>query len=169
MNDITFSLHSSRATAPDGGIRSDSGSPTSAIWRAHSATAIQFARIALSGASESRHGTPPRTLGESGHGENGMHPEFKAILGYLRTKPVKLTITSNGHSVAVLEDDELRAFHDIEFSLDYVTQAEQDAQRGHGNGNSSPAGKPMCEAGQSCNHYRRDDEVEPSRLADVAR
>jgi radical SAM protein with 4Fe4S-binding SPASM domain len=68
-----------------------------------------------------------------GTGENGMHPEFKAILTYLRKKPIKLTITSNGHSVAVLEDDELRAFHDIEFSLDYPTQAEQDAQRGIGN------------------------------------
>jgi radical SAM protein with 4Fe4S-binding SPASM domain len=65
-----------------------------------------------------------------GTGENGMHPDFKAILAYLRRKPVKLTITSNGHSVAVLEDDELGAFHDIEFSLDYPTQAEQDAQRG---------------------------------------
>jgi MoaA/NifB/PqqE/SkfB family radical SAM enzyme len=68
-----------------------------------------------------------------GTGENGMHPNFKAILAYLQTKPVKLTITSNGHSVAVLEDDELRAFHDIEFSLDYATQTEQDAQRGPGN------------------------------------
>jgi radical SAM protein with 4Fe4S-binding SPASM domain len=68
-----------------------------------------------------------------GTGENGMHPHFKTILAYLRTKPVKLTITSNGHSVAVLEDDELRAFHDIEFSLDYPTQVEQDAQRGTGN------------------------------------
>ncbi len=68
-----------------------------------------------------------------GTGENGMHPEFKAILAYLRTLPIKLTITSNGHSVAVLEDHELRAFHDIEFSLDYPTQAEQDAQRGPGN------------------------------------
>jgi radical SAM protein with 4Fe4S-binding SPASM domain len=68
-----------------------------------------------------------------GTGENGMHPEFKAILAYLRTQPVKLTITSNGYSVAVLEDDDLRAFHDIEFSLDYPTQAEQDAQRGAGN------------------------------------
>ena len=29
--------------------------------------------------------------------------------------PVKLTITSNGHSAALLADDELRAFHDIEF------------------------------------------------------
>lgn len=68
-----------------------------------------------------------------GTGENGMHPEFKQILAYLRTKPVKLTITSNGHSIAVLEDDELRAFHDIEFSLDYPTELEQDAQRGPGN------------------------------------
>jgi radical SAM protein with 4Fe4S-binding SPASM domain len=68
-----------------------------------------------------------------GTGENGMHPDFKAMLAYLRTQPVKLTITSNGHSVAVLEDNEVRAFHDIEFSLDYPTQAEQDAQRGPGN------------------------------------
>ena len=68
-----------------------------------------------------------------GTGENGMHPDFKAILAYLRTRPVKLTITSNGHSVAVLEDNELQAFHDVEFSLDYPTEAEQDAQRGPGN------------------------------------
>ena len=68
-----------------------------------------------------------------GTGENGMHPDFKAILAYLRTKPIKLTLTSNGHSVAVLKDDELRGFHDIEFSLDYSTEAEQDAQRGPGN------------------------------------
>jgi radical SAM protein with 4Fe4S-binding SPASM domain len=68
-----------------------------------------------------------------GTGENGMHPDFKAILAYLRTRAVKLTITSNGHSIAVLEDDEVRAFHDVEFSLDYPTQAEQDAQRGPGN------------------------------------
>ncbi len=68
-----------------------------------------------------------------GTGENGMHPDFRAILGYLRAQPVKLTITSNGHSVALLEDDEVRGFHDVEFSLDYPTQAKQDAQRGPGN------------------------------------
>jgi radical SAM protein with 4Fe4S-binding SPASM domain len=68
-----------------------------------------------------------------GTGENGMHPDFTTILACLRTKPVKLTITSNGHSIAVLEDKELCAFHDIEFSLDYATQTQQDAQRGDGN------------------------------------
>src|SRR5437667_9702191 len=67
-----------------------------------------------------------------GTGENGMHPDFKTVLAYLRTKPVKLTITSNGHSVAVLEDTELQAFHDVEVALDYPTQAEPDAQRGPG-------------------------------------
>jgi radical SAM protein with 4Fe4S-binding SPASM domain len=68
-----------------------------------------------------------------GTGENGMHPDYKAILKYLRGLPLKLTITSNGHSIAVLEDNDLRAFHDVEFSLDYPTEAEQDAQRGPGN------------------------------------
>jgi len=68
-----------------------------------------------------------------GTGENGMHPEFREILAYLRTLQVKLSITSNGYSAAVLTDDELRAFHDIEFSLDYPTEREQDAQRGCGN------------------------------------
>jgi radical SAM protein with 4Fe4S-binding SPASM domain len=68
-----------------------------------------------------------------GTGENGMHPQFREILAYLRTQPVKLTITSNGHSAAVLTDEELRAFHDVEFSLDYPNKREQDAQRGSGN------------------------------------
>jgi radical SAM protein with 4Fe4S-binding SPASM domain len=68
-----------------------------------------------------------------GTGENGMHPAFRDMLGYFRTQPVKLTITSNGHSIEVLEDAELRGFADVEFSLDYPTREEQDAQRGDGN------------------------------------
>ncbi len=68
-----------------------------------------------------------------GTGENGMHPQFREILGYLRCLPAKLTITSNGHSAALLADDELRAFHDIEFSLDYPNKLAQDNQRGSGN------------------------------------
>jgi radical SAM protein with 4Fe4S-binding SPASM domain len=68
-----------------------------------------------------------------GTGENGMHPQFREILAYLRDLPAKLTITSNGHSAALLADDELRAFHDIEFSLDYPNEVGQDTQRGSGN------------------------------------
>ena len=68
-----------------------------------------------------------------GTGENGMHPEFRAMLALLRAQPVKLTITSNGHSIAVLDDADLRSFAEVEFSLDYPTREEQDAQRGVGN------------------------------------
>src|SRR6516162_4028047 len=68
-----------------------------------------------------------------GTGENGMHPDFAAMLAYLRQQPLKLTMTSNGYSVQVLPDEDLKAFHEIEFSLDYPSEAEQDAQRGKGN------------------------------------
>lgn len=68
-----------------------------------------------------------------GTGENGMHPEFRSFLEELAARPLKLTITSNGHTVALLDDEELKRFSDIEFSLDYPTEAEQDRQRGPGN------------------------------------
>ncbi len=68
-----------------------------------------------------------------GTGENGMHPEFRTFLRELGARPLKLTITSNGHSIEVLADDELKGFSDVEFSLDYPTEAEQDGQRGPGN------------------------------------
>lgn len=68
-----------------------------------------------------------------GTGENGLHPDFLDIVKYLHSKPVKLTITSNGYSVAVLPDLEVTAFDDIEFSLDYPSEVEQDDQRGPGN------------------------------------
>ncbi|MGA7489893.1 MAG: radical SAM protein [Xanthobacteraceae bacterium] len=68
-----------------------------------------------------------------GTGENGMHPDFKTLVAYLRSEPIKLTITSNGYSISALDDAEIGAFQDIEFSLDYPTEAEQDLQRGPGN------------------------------------
>jgi radical SAM protein with 4Fe4S-binding SPASM domain len=89
-------------------------------------------RLSLEQVQAAMSSLPVRSV-NLGTGENGMHPEFHEILAFLRTLPVKLTITSNGHSAAILNDDELRAFHDIEFSLDYPTEREQDAQRGSGN------------------------------------
>src|SRR5215471_18402906 len=68
-----------------------------------------------------------------GTGENGMHPDFAALVSYLRAQPIKLTITSNGYSIATLDDADVTAFHDVEFSLDYPAEAEQDRQRGPGN------------------------------------
>src|SRR5262249_5848292 len=68
-----------------------------------------------------------------GPGETGRHPEFGVFLDYLGAEPIKLTITSNGYSIEALDDAEVTAFHDVEFSLDYPTEAEQDRQRGPGN------------------------------------
>lgn len=68
-----------------------------------------------------------------GTGENGMHPDFRSIIRYLSKQEVNLTITSNGHSIGILDDSEVKLFHDVEFSLDYPTEAEQDHLRGEGN------------------------------------
>jgi radical SAM protein with 4Fe4S-binding SPASM domain len=68
-----------------------------------------------------------------GTGENGLHPQFVPILRFLRAQPIKLTMTTNGYSVASIADADLAAFKDIEFSLDYPTEGEQDSQRGPGN------------------------------------
>jgi len=136
VNNVTIQSSStpSRAAAPDEGISLGLGLTNecnlacSFCYR----DPTRADRLSLDQVKAVMERLPVRSV-NLGTGENGMHPDFKAILAYLRTQPVKLTITSNGHSVAVLEDNELRAFHDIEFSLDYPTQAEQDAQRGPGN------------------------------------
>src|SRR6266508_709216 len=53
-----------------------------------------------------------------GTGENGLHPEFAAMLDYLRRQPIKLTITSNGYSLASLEDAHVPEFTDVQSTLD---------------------------------------------------
>jgi MoaA/NifB/PqqE/SkfB family radical SAM enzyme len=68
-----------------------------------------------------------------GTGENGMHPDFAAILAYLRRRPLKLTIASNGRSLEIHDDWQVAAFADVEFSLDYPNEREQDLERGPGN------------------------------------
>jgi radical SAM protein with 4Fe4S-binding SPASM domain len=68
-----------------------------------------------------------------GTGENGLHPEFHAILRYLQERGTAIALTSNGYSTAVLSDEELRTFADVEFSLDFATELEQDSWRGPGN------------------------------------
>ena len=136
MNNITLqpALSESRVLMPDAGIALGIGLTN----ECNLACAFCYRdptradRLSLDQVKAIMERLPVRSV-NLGTGENGMHPDFQAILAYLRTKPVKLTITSNGHSIATLEDSELRAFHDIEFSLDYPTQAEQNTQRGPGN------------------------------------
>src|ERR1700745_3620416 len=67
-----------------------------------------------------------------GTGENGMHPDFHPIIRWLKDQPLRMTMTSNGHSVELLTDEELGFFRAIEISLEYGTRAQQDGQRGAG-------------------------------------
>ena len=89
-------------------------------------------RLSLGQVSAVMERIPVRSV-NLGTGENGLHPEFPELLSYLRQQPIKLTMTSNGYSVAAVPDADLLAFKDIEFSLDYPTEGEQDKQRGPGN------------------------------------
>lgn len=68
-----------------------------------------------------------------GVGENGLHPEYPAILEHLWARNLKTSITSNGLSLERLDDDALKRFHSVECSLDFPTEREHDAFRGHGN------------------------------------
>jgi MoaA/NifB/PqqE/SkfB family radical SAM enzyme len=68
-----------------------------------------------------------------GTGENALNPEFPSIVHYLAERNVRLSIASNGHSLTTIPDAVLCAFHDVEVSIDFATQAEQDAFRGAGN------------------------------------
>jgi len=68
-----------------------------------------------------------------GTGENGLHPEFAEIVRYLHDRNVRLSVASNGYTLMAMSDDLLCAFHDVEVSIDFPTEVEQDAFRERGN------------------------------------
>jgi MoaA/NifB/PqqE/SkfB family radical SAM enzyme len=68
-----------------------------------------------------------------GTGENALNPEFEAIVLYLHQRKVKLSVASNGFTLTKIPVEVLKAFHDVEVSIDFPSQAEQDGFRGPGN------------------------------------
>jgi MoaA/NifB/PqqE/SkfB family radical SAM enzyme len=68
-----------------------------------------------------------------GTGENGLHPQFVPIVEYLRGRDIRLSIASNGYTLTTLPDDVLRAYSDVEVSIDFPTRQYQDEFRGEGN------------------------------------
>src|SRR5262249_7372052 len=52
---------------------------------------------------------------------------------YLHERGMAITLTSNGFTAAALDDEELAWLADLEVSLDFPTEREQDAWRGPGN------------------------------------
>ena len=74
----------------------------------------------------------PVTALNLGTGENGLHPNLADILDYLHDRSIKLSLTSNGYSVNVLDERRLRYFHDIDISIDFPTRGGHDEFRGAG-------------------------------------
>src|SRR5712691_5257146 len=68
-----------------------------------------------------------------GTGENGLHPHYAEIVRELAARGVKLSLTSNGYTIERSSDETLRAFREVEVSIDFPTEPEQDAFRGRGN------------------------------------
>src|SRR5262249_11001240 len=68
-----------------------------------------------------------------GTGESGLHPEYPVIVRALAERGVQLSLTSNGYTIERSSDETLRAFREVEVSIDFPTEAEQDAFRGPGN------------------------------------
>jgi MoaA/NifB/PqqE/SkfB family radical SAM enzyme len=80
-----------------------------------------------------------------GTGENGLHPQFSEIVVYLRDRGIKLTMASNGYSLNAIPEEILRAFHDVEVSIDFPTEQEQDLFRGRGNWHDVHAAIERCQ------------------------
>lgn len=68
-----------------------------------------------------------------GTGENGLNPEYFDILEFLHTKPIKLSLASNGYTLSITPDNILKYFADVEFSVDFPDQKRHDQFRGEGN------------------------------------
>ena len=67
-----------------------------------------------------------------GTGESILYSRFVELLRLLSGRGIELSLTTNGDSVAQLSDEDLRLFHDIDFSLDFPQEKINDSWRGEG-------------------------------------
>jgi radical SAM protein with 4Fe4S-binding SPASM domain len=79
-----------------------------------------------------------------GTGENGLNPQYFEIIDYLHTRQVKLSLASNGYTLAITPDEKLKYFSDVEFSVDFPDQQRQDRFRGRGNWQTIMDGIERC-------------------------
>lgn len=79
-----------------------------------------------------------------GTGENGLNPHYFQILDYLHGRNIKMTLASNGYTLSITPDEELKYFKDVEFSVDFPDQGRQDQFRGAGNWQTVMAGIERC-------------------------
>lgn len=67
-----------------------------------------------------------------GTGENILNPHFKSIVKLFYENNIKMSLTTNGFTVAKLEDEYLKLFNDIDFSLEFPERNLQNNYRGQG-------------------------------------
>ena len=105
-----------------------------------------------------------------GTGENGLHPEYADIVRLLNERGAKLSLTSNGFTIDRSSDDTLRSFSEVEVSIDFPTEAEQDAFRGRGNWKRVMAGiERLRGLGVTATVLSVMMKTNYPRLADIAR
>ena len=51
-----------------------------------------------------------------GTGESFYHPDFLSIIHYLHQKNIKISVTTNGYTVANMTDAQLKLLHDVDFA-----------------------------------------------------
>lgn len=56
-------------------------------------------------------------------GENGLHPHYAKVVRELAPRGVKLSLTSNGYTIERSSDETIRAFREVEVSIDFQTEA----------------------------------------------
>lgn len=64
-----------------------------------------------------------------GTGESFYHPDFLTIIHHLYQKNVKISVTTNGYTIANMTDEQLKLLHDVDFSLDFPMENLHDASR----------------------------------------
>jgi radical SAM protein with 4Fe4S-binding SPASM domain len=80
-----------------------------------------------------------------GTGESGLNPEYFRILDYLHNHNFKMTLATNGYTLSVTSDEQLKYFKDVEFSIDFPDRLRQNQFRGEGNWQTVMAGIERCQ------------------------
>jgi radical SAM protein with 4Fe4S-binding SPASM domain len=81
-----------------------------------------------------------------GTGENGLNPHLPGILDYISERKIKSSLTSNGYTIAMLSEMQLNRFNDIDISIDFPKQDENDDIRGAGAFSSANKAIEKCKA-----------------------
>jgi len=130
---------------------------------------MRVSRLSLEDIARACDSVPIRSV-NLGVGENGLHPEYHAVLDYFWTRGIRTSITSNGLSVRALSDDGVKRLHSVECSLDFPTEHEHDRFRGAGNWRSVVETLERCAGlGVPITVTAVMMRVNHDRLADLAR